>query len=130
MVGKNHFLFSKGKNRMSSPSAAPSPGKTRVVAYVKNGAVWSILATPRGLRSCLKKHEDVSSHHSRMPSLQEFAQMIRAIEVLLPEDPNTDHPLLERRIGIGEFVMSGENYRDTGASTVDHQRPRRMRLLA
>ena len=115
---------------MSSPSAAPSPGKTRVVAYVKNGAVWSILATPRGLRSCLKKHQDDSKHHSRMPSLQEFVQMIRAIEVFLPEDPNVDKPVLTRRISKEELVGSGENYRDTGASTVDHQRPRRMRLLA
>ena len=115
---------------MSSPSAAPSPGKTRVVAYVKNGAVWSILATPRGLRSCLKKHQDDSRHHNRMPSLQEFIRMIWAIEVFLPENPNVDRPALTRCISKEELVESGENYRDTGGSTVDHQRPRRMRPLA
>ncbi|MFY9493494.1 MAG: hypothetical protein WAP55_03400 [Minisyncoccia bacterium] len=115
---------------MADQSAAPSLGKIRVVAYVKNGAVWSILATPRGLRSCLNKHKDDPRHHNRMPNLQEFAQMIRAVEVLLPEDPNTDHPTLERCIGIEEFVVSGENYRDTGAGTVDHQRAGQARSVA
>ena len=115
---------------MSSPSAASSSSKTRVVARVFNGATWSVLATSKGLKSCLKKHEGDPKHHNRMPDLQEFVHMIRAIEVLLPEDPNVDRPALTRRISKGELVESGENYRDKGDSAVDHQRPRRMRSLA
>lgn len=112
---------------MSGPSAAH---KIRVVAHVKNGTTWSVLATSKGLRSCLRTHENDPKHHNRMPDLQEFACMIRAIEVLLPADPNVDNPKLERRIRIREFVESGENLRDTGTSTVAHQRARRMRPLA
>lgn len=107
---------------MNDQVAAPSLGKTRVVAHITNGAIYSVLATRKGLKSCLKKYEGDPNKHARMPDLQEFAQMIRAIEVLLPEDPNADSPKLNRRIKIREFCESGENYRDTGHGLVAHQR--------
>ena len=115
---------------MVDQTAAPSSSQTRVVAHVINGAVFSILATRKGLRSCLKKHEADPDKHCRMPSLQEFAQMMRAIEVLLPVNPNVDNPELNRRIGIRGFSESGEDYRDTGSSHVDHQRAGQTRSVA
>ncbi|MBI4118956.1 MAG: hypothetical protein HY452_01710 [Parcubacteria group bacterium] len=114
---------------MSSPSAASKLGeKTRVVARVVNGTVFSILATRQGLMSCLKKHEGDLKRHSRTPSLQEFAAMVRAIEVLLPNNPNVDRPVLTRRVKIKEFQDSGEDFQNTGSGTVRHLPAKSARL--
>lgn len=111
-------------------AALSSKANTRVVAYVINGSVYSILATSEGLRSCLLRHKGNQQRHDRMPNLQEFAQMVEAIEVLLPDDPNVNSPKLTRLIEIGKFIESGENYRDKGSSLVDHQPARPVRSVA
>ena len=114
---------------MSGPSAVSKLGeKTRVVAHVMNGTVFSILATRQGLMSCLKKYEGDPKQHCRIPSLQEFAAMVRAIEVLLPNDPNVARPVLVRRIEIKKFQDSGEDFQNTGSGTVRHLPAKSARL--
>ncbi|MBI2052321.1 MAG: hypothetical protein HYT38_01405 [Candidatus Sungbacteria bacterium] len=114
---------------MSGPSAVSKLGeKTRVVARVMNGTVFSILATSRGMVSCLEKYEDDPKRHSRTPSLQEFVVMVRAIEILLPNNPNVDRPVLTRRIKTKKFQDSGEDFQNTGGGTVRHLPAKSARL--
>jgi hypothetical protein len=96
----------------------------RVIAKVRNGADYVLLATPTGLKWCLEKYVDDKGKWIPTATLDDFIDSIRGgkdfgVEISASSNPNDPLPIRDRRfMSYSDFARSGFNLVSKGTMEV------------